>query len=527
MKHISLFGKNSVFSDIRYHTHCYTSLVMKTRSARKRVLLILFVVFFGGALVLLQQFDGDTVSNRRISGTMGNPGTPGDTNHFLSVVSDIGLTPPEGEDQVIVLRVAARNNKTEFRTDYISLYFSSDTQVDLNDCMVSSLEFHFDPDEALSGDVTIRPDDIACLSPGTWYVRAMTDDGFQGPTETVRFDNWVHLTLSPEDAESVSTTRIPMDRRDGRLLSLSVSNTTKHDSGEYPLDIYMAPVRTGGPVFLQLDCHVTTAKLRIPAGQTEVVRIELPREPMRIDCLDGSGSYDVGIYDQTTGQFVDVRGKVRITPYELGVMIAPDKTGLSSVVINDEVPITWKYKGFRSGSVDILISRGSGNDFTTLASGIPLEERSWTWIVREIPDQYTIRIQTAGGKRYVEIPTRVDLSASHRAVSDGTGEAVYDGNRLTERTDQDAPLDIESTFENYPNPFSDRTTIRFSIAKAGDVSVDVFDMTGRRVGSVFSGRLSMGVHEMEFTPDQLAGGTYLCRLVAPSGQRTHTLTLIR
>lgn len=72
---------------------------------------------------------------------------------------------------------------------------------------------------------------------------------------------------------------------------------------------------------------------------------------------------------------------------------------------------------------------------------------------------------------------------------------------------------------NYPNPFDHATTIVFELASPGDVEVDVFDLIGRHVSTVASGRHTAGSHQVRFQADGLAPGIYIVRLTA--GQEIH------
>jgi hypothetical protein len=70
-----------------------------------------------------------------------------------------------------------------------------------------------------------------------------------------------------------------------------------------------------------------------------------------------------------------------------------------------------------------------------------------------------------------------------------------------------------------PNPFRSSTSIEFAVPRASDVSVDVFDVSGRRVTSLVSGNLPAGVHRAEWdgrdrSGNRVASGVYLVRLQA-------------
>jgi len=73
--------------------------------------------------------------------------------------------------------------------------------------------------------------------------------------------------------------------------------------------------------------------------------------------------------------------------------------------------------------------------------------------------------------------------------------------------------------QNYPNPFSNSTTIAYTVPKGGDggIYLDVFDVTGRKVRTLDSGYKTVGTYKVicDGTDDAgrpLANGVYLYRL---------------
>ncbi|HET6569466.1 MAG TPA: DUF1501 domain-containing protein [Rhodothermales bacterium] len=80
--------------------------------------------------------------------------------------------------------------------------------------------------------------------------------------------------------------------------------------------------------------------------------------------------------------------------------------------------------------------------------------------------------------------------------------------------------------QNYPNPFSTSTEIRFGIRAAGHVSLAVFDAQGRRVATLVDGTLPAGSHTVSFRPESLASGTYLYRLETRNGVRSRGMALV-
>ena len=66
--------------------------------------------------------------------------------------------------------------------------------------------------------------------------------------------------------------------------------------------------------------------------------------------------------------------------------------------------------------------------------------------------------------------------------------------------------------QNYPNPFNPSTTIKFALPKAANVSIDVFNILGRRVASLVNQRKNAGNHTTQFQASNLSSGVYFYTL---------------
>lgn len=82
-------------------------------------------------------------------------------------------------------------------------------------------------------------------------------------------------------------------------------------------------------------------------------------------------------------------------------------------------------------------------------------------------------------------------------------------------------------YQNYPNPFNPVTIIKFNMARASDISLDVFDVQGRKIKTLLNGRLQMGDHNIEFNGSDLPTGVYYCVLKAQENAETIKITLIK
>ena len=76
--------------------------------------------------------------------------------------------------------------------------------------------------------------------------------------------------------------------------------------------------------------------------------------------------------------------------------------------------------------------------------------------------------------------------------------------------------------QNYPNPFSDKTTIKFCVAYKTKVKLQVFNPEGEMIETLLDGDKEAGTYEVEFDISichsgecrNLPEGTYIYRLQA-------------
>ncbi|MFD2245794.1 S8/S53 family peptidase [Pontibacter ruber] len=80
---------------------------------------------------------------------------------------------------------------------------------------------------------------------------------------------------------------------------------------------------------------------------------------------------------------------------------------------------------------------------------------------------------------------------------------------------------------SYPNPFSETTTISYAVAKDGYVTVEVFDLMGKKIQTLVAEPQSAGKHSLKFDGSSLPGGTYLYRISADGKTSTEKLVIAR
>ncbi len=91
-----------------------------------------------------------------------------------------------------------------------------------------------------------------------------------------------------------------------------------------------------------------------------------------------------------------------------------------------------------------------------------------------------------------------------------------------------APLGLS----NFPNPFNPMTRISFNLPEAGEATLSIFDLQGRRLATPIDGTFDAGLHEVNWEGRdaegrELASGIYFARLSAGMELRMIRLVLLR
>jgi CotH kinase protein/Lamin Tail Domain/Secretion system C-terminal sorting domain len=67
-------------------------------------------------------------------------------------------------------------------------------------------------------------------------------------------------------------------------------------------------------------------------------------------------------------------------------------------------------------------------------------------------------------------------------------------------------------YPNYPNPFNPQTTISYSLSVTSNVELDIYDLSGRKVETLFNGIQYTGTYRLIWNANEHASGVYLAVL---------------
>ena len=81
--------------------------------------------------------------------------------------------------------------------------------------------------------------------------------------------------------------------------------------------------------------------------------------------------------------------------------------------------------------------------------------------------------------------------------------------------------------QNYPNPFNPSTQIRFSMNKAANVKLAVYDLLGREVATLVNRTMGAGSHQVSFMADDLPSGVYFYKLTSGESTKVRKMILMK
>jgi hypothetical protein len=151
--------------------------------------------------------------------------------------------------------------------------------------------------------------------------------------------------------------------------------------------------------------------------------------------------------------------------------------------------------------IPIDLSYTDGDVLTAGLGGFPLGDLGW------FPTQYA-----AWKAQYA-----TEMGNIQHVVDNGpTGVATQNG--------------LPGTFQlqqNYPNPFNPSTDISYTITKAGNVTLKVYNMLGQDVATLVNGHQAANTYKVNFNASGLSSGVYFYKLSAGSNEMIKKMVLMK
>ena len=81
--------------------------------------------------------------------------------------------------------------------------------------------------------------------------------------------------------------------------------------------------------------------------------------------------------------------------------------------------------------------------------------------------------------------------------------------------------------QNEPNPFNAVTTISYSLAKAGNTTIEIYNLTGQKVDTLVNGYIKAGNHSVVWDGSKFSSGVYFYTVKSGDFSTTRKMTLVK
>ena len=86
---------------------------------------------------------------------------------------------------------------------------------------------------------------------------------------------------------------------------------------------------------------------------------------------------------------------------------------------------------------------------------------------------------------------------------------------------------VISLSQNYPNPFNATTTIKYDLPYQSHVTIEIYDVLGRKAASLIDRQLAAGYHKAIWQADGFSSGMYFYKITAGEYNQTEKMVLLK
>jgi hypothetical protein len=145
-------------------------------------------------------------------------------------------------------------------------------------------------------------------------------------------------------------------------------------------------------------------------------------------------------------------------------------------------------------------------------------------------DRQVRLVNETTGEAY-DLRSKEEVTVSPRG--DTTPLTLLTGTKsYVERQEEKLTANALALQPGYPNPFREKTTLSYTVPEAGRVTLEVFDILGRRIRVLVNERKKKGTYEVTWnggngTGRTVASGVYLGRLTFKGKTKTQKMVVVR
>lgn len=195
---------------------------------------------------------------------------------------------------------------------------------------------------------------------------------------------------------------------------------------------------------------------------------------------------------------------------------APDAESYESVLIRiPSAEVTVEFPDGFPGFGEFVVNDGSGDlRFDDFFDAFPGQGADTTYALGELYDLTGFGYFSFGNNKLIPRDT-LDVIPVDVSIDDNLA----------------VPTEFELE-QNYPNPFNPSTDIRYSIAKAGTYSLEIYNVLGQRIATLVSKQHAVGTHQINWAGidnngAQVGSGIYFYRLSGEGVAQARKMILLK
>ena len=124
-----------------------------------------------------------------------------------------------------------------------------------------------------------------------------------------------------------------------------------------------------------------------------------------------------------------------------------------------------------------------------------------------------------------------DKQLNSSVIGDDSAYPVYNV-KITSADLSNTVVPVLSLEQNYPNPFNPTTSIRYSINEPGSVSLDIYNVKGQLVKTLYQGNAEIGSHTaiwngLDNSGNACSSGVYFYRLRTPKTSLVRKMLMLK
>jgi len=146
------------------------------------------------------------------------------------------------------------------------------------------------------------------------------------------------------------------------------------------------------------------------------------------------------------------------------------------------------------------------------------------------PGKYSVSVDNLGSEESASSSVSLSYASTGTPNNATTVNFSLDQTATVTDVSQETTVSQPTSFElaqNYPNPFNPSTTIRYTVAVSGIVSLKVYNLLGQEIATLANGYQKAGIYRVVFNGQGFASGIYFYRLHSQSADLTKKMILLQ